>query len=172
MRPFGSAEDLERRRREAVKLLRQGMAPVEVAEQLGVDRRSVRRWRAAFEAGGKKALAARPTPGRPCKLSERERARLEQVLLKGARAAGYPTDLWTCPRVAAVIKKRFRVGYHVDHVGRLLRSMGWSPQKPVRRARERDEKAIRRWVKETWPRVKKRARDKKRRSSSSTRAAS
>lgn len=80
---------------------------------------------------------------------------MERVLLKGAAAAGFPTDLWTCPRVAQVIQKRFGVGYHVDHIGRLLHGLGWSPQKPERRAVERNEAEIRRWAKEDWPRVKK-----------------
>jgi transposase len=80
---------------------------------------------------------------------------LEKALLKGARAAGYATDLWTCPRVAELIARRFGVRYHVDHIGRLLHSLGWSPQKPTRRAIERDEAGIQRWIKEEWPRIKK-----------------
>lgn len=76
--------------------------------------------------------------------------------MRGARAAGFATDLWTCPRVAEVIRRAWGIRYHVDHIGRLLRSMGWTPQKPQRRARERDEDTIRRWVKVEWPRVKKR----------------
>jgi putative transposase len=94
-------------------------------------------------------------PGRPRKLTAAQRARLEKALLRGALAYGFPTDLWTCPRVADLIERRFRVEYHVDHVGRLLHGIGWSPQKPERRARERDEEAIRTWVKTVWPRVKK-----------------
>lgn len=100
-------------------------------------------------------MRARPAPGRPCKLNQAGRGRLGRLLLAGAEKAGYPTDLWTCPRVAGLIRRRFKVRYHVDHVSRLLRSMGWSPQKPERRARERDEEAIRRWVRVEWPRIKK-----------------
>lgn len=155
MRPPGSPQELERRRRRAITFLREGLQPVEVARRLGVDRRSVRRWRASYRGAGERALAARPASGRPTKLDARSRAQLERSLLQGARACGYPTDLWTCPRVAAWIRRRFGVRYHVDHIGRLLRSLGWSPQKPERRARERDEKAIQRWIKETWPQVKK-----------------
>jgi transposase len=81
--------------------------------------------------------------------------RLERELLHGAQAAGFATDLWTCPRVARLIEQRFRVHYHVDHVGRLLHALGWSPQKPTRRAIERDEEGIRRWIKQTWPALKK-----------------
>jgi transposase len=154
MRPHGSPESLERRRHRAIQLLEEGLAPVEVARKLDVDRRSVRRWRASFEAHGAAALAAKPVPGRPPKLKLSQREDLERCLLKGATAFGYHTDLWTCPRVADLIGRRFRVRYHVDHIGRLLRSMGWSPQKPERRARERDEELIQRWGKKDWPRIK------------------
>jgi transposase len=155
MRPRGSPELLEQRRRRAVDLLEEGWAPCEVARELGVDRRSVRRWRASHEAYGTEGLAAKPVPGRPSKLTESNRAKLEEILLQGARAAGYPTNLWTCARVAELIRRRFRVRYHPHHVARLLRAMGFSPQKPERRARERNEDEIQRWVKEEWPRVKK-----------------
>jgi len=155
MRPSGSPETLERRRLQAIALLKKGFMPVEVARRLGVDRRSVRRWRAAHDEAGREGLAARPAPGRPPRLDARARAQLERRLAQGAKACGFATDLWTCPRVAKLIRREFRVQYHVDHIGRLLRSLGWSPQKPERRARERDEKAIRRWVKVDWPRIKK-----------------
>lgn len=155
MRPPGSPEELERRRQRGIALLREGFPPVEVARRLGVDRRSVRRWHARYKRGGAGALAAQPASGRPPKLEARSKTQLQRSLLRGARACGYSTDLWTCPRVAEVIHRQFGVHYHVDHIGRLLHALGWSPQKPERRARERDEKAIQRWVKETWPRIKK-----------------
>jgi transposase len=155
MRPSGSPEELERRRRRAIDLLNQGLMPVEVAQRVGVDRRSVRRWHAAYRKKGGAALTARPAPGRPPVLDRPAQRQLERLLLKGAVAAGFSTDLWTCPRVAQVIERRFGVRYHVDHVGRLLHGLGWSPQKPERRALERDDGAIRRWVRQQWPRVKK-----------------
>ena len=158
MRPHGSPEELQRRRERAVKLLRQGQAPVEVAHLVGVDRRSVRRWRAAFEQGGAESLRARPTPGRPSKLTAEQKQELEQALLEGAQAAGFPTDLWTCRRVGELIRLRFGVRYHVTHMARLLRSLGWSPQKPTRRAIERNEAAIHNWIKHDWPRIKKKPR--------------
>ena len=77
------------------------------------------------------------------------------ALLLGAQAAGFATDLWTCPRVTELIEKQFGVRYHVDHVGRLLHALGWSPQRPERRAAERDEAAIQNWIKSDWPRIKK-----------------
>lgn len=155
MRPFGSPQQLEQRRFRAWALLRRGCPPVEVARRLGVDRRSVRRWKAAARHHGRRALLAQPAAGRPPKLDARARRQLETDLLRGARACGFPTDLWTCPRVAQWIRRRFQVRYHVDHLSRLLHTLGWSPQKPERRARERDEQAIRRWVRSSWPQVKK-----------------
>jgi transposase len=155
MRPSGSPEELERRRTRAIDLLSQGLAPVEVAHMLGVERRSVRRWNAAYRKKGKSALKAKPAPGRPSELDAKAKRQVEQILLKGAQSAGFHTDLWTCPRVAQVIEQRFGVTYHVDHIGRLLHGLGWSPQKPERRAIERDETAIRNWVRHQWPRVKK-----------------
>ena len=172
MRPAGSPEELQRRRRRAIALLREGVAPVDVASRVGVDRRSVRRWNAAFRRHGAAGIAPRPTPGRPCALTETHKRRLERLLLKGAQGCGFATDLWTCVRVAELIRSRFGVQYHVDHIGRLLHALGWSPQKPTRLALERDEAAIARWIKEDWPRVKKTPPAATRRSSSSTKRAS
>jgi len=155
MRPSGSAEFLEQRRLRAVTFLQNGLQPVEIARKIEVDRRSVRRWKAAFLKDGLGAIRAKLLSGRPSKLDPAAKKTLEVTLLQGARAAGYATDLWTCPRVAQVIHKIFGVRYHVDHIGRFLHSLGWSPQKPQRRAIERDEAAIQRWVKATWPKVKK-----------------
>ena len=155
MRPHGSPEALERRRKRAIELFEQGYAPVEVAERLGVARRSVRRWKAAYRKRGEAGIRARPASGRPLKLNARGRRRLERVLLKGAKAACFPTDLWTCRRVAQVIRKAFGVTYHVDHIGRLLRYLGWTPQRPQRRPIERDEARVQGWIREDWPRIKK-----------------
>ena len=158
MRPPGSPEELERRLHRAVALLAEGHGPGEVARMLGVDRRSVRRWKAAYHHQGAQALRARRASGRPPKLAPRHLQQVERVLLKGAKAAGFDTDLWTCPRIAQVMARRFGVRYHVDHLSRLLRALGWSPQKPQRRAVERDEPAIQGWIKKMWPRVKKKPR--------------
>lgn len=155
MRPPGSPQELERRRHRALALLARGDAPVDVAARVGVDRRSVRRWKAAHRAQGVRGVQAKPAPGRPPKLTARQRGQLERLLLKGALAAGFATPLWTCPRVATVIARRFQVRYHVDHLGRVLHAMGWSPQLPARRALERDEAAIAQWIKVRWPQVKK-----------------
>ncbi len=172
MRPTGSPEELERRRLRALALLKEGLLPVEVARRVGVDRRSVRRWKRAARRRGEAGVHAKPAPGRPPKLGPEHKRRLEALLLKGAQAAGFHTDLWTCPRVAELIDRQFGVCYHVDHIGRLLHDLDWSPQKPARRALERDEPAIRRWVHRRWPQVKKTPLAGARQSSSSTKPGS
>lgn len=155
MRPQGSPKELERRRHRAIELLGQGYQPVDVARMVGADRRSVRRWKASYHKTGEKGIHAKPASGRPTKLDQRDLRKLEKTLLKGSKVAGFPTDLWTCPRVAQLIHALFGVRYHVDHIGRLLHALGWSPQKPERRAVERDEEGIKHWVKVEWPRLKK-----------------
>ena len=156
MRPKGTSAELERRRWQAVALLGQGMRPARVARALGTSRASVSRWRQAYEEGGEEALAAKPHPGRRSKLTPAQRARLAKLLLQGARRHGYSTELWTLARVAEVIALAFGVEYDPSQVWRILRAMGWSCQKPERRARERDEEAVRRWREIEWPRIKKR----------------
>lgn len=160
MRPKGSAEALEVRRRIAAKLLQEGKGIREVARLVGASPSAVHGWKRALATGGPEALKAKPHPGRPAKLKAKQKAELEQILLKGAREAGFPTELWTLERVAQVIERRFGVKYHPGHVWKVLRAMGWRAQKPERRARERDEEAIRRWRKEDWPRLKKKRGEK------------
>lgn len=155
MRPFGSPEQLQKRRERAIKLLEKGVAPVEVARQVGADRRSIRRWKAAYQRCGAQGIHAKPAAGRPSRLSEARKRRLTQWLARGAQATGFSTDLWTCPRVGALIQRRWGISYHVDHICRLLRTLGWSPQRPTRVAMERDEERIRTWIRVEWPRIKK-----------------
>lgn len=155
MRPSGTPQELEQRRLRAVQLLDQGFSPVEIARQIGVDRRSVRRWKAAARKGGASAVAAKPAYGRPRRMSARDLTRLRRMLLKGAMTAGLPTDLWTCPRVSWLIHREFGIEYHPAHVSRVLHGLGFSPQKPTRRALERDEARIKAWIEQDWPRVKK-----------------
>ena len=155
MRPHGSPAELESRRRRAVALLRQGVEPHVVAQRLGVDRRSLRRWNRAYRRKGEKGLDARPAPGRPSKLTARQRRTLTEWILKGAEAFGYRTGLWTCKRVVQVIRQRFQVSYHPDHIGRVLRSCGLTPQRPRLRAKERDDQRVRMWVRHEWAAAKK-----------------
>jgi len=156
MRPKGSAEELERRRRRAMDLMDQGMRPAAVARAVGTSRASVTRWRQAVEARGQDALESKPHPGGKSRLRVGQRKRLIRMLLQGTRKHGYGTELWTLARVAEVIAVTFGVEYHPSAVWHILRAMGWSCQKPERRARERDEQAIQRWRQQDWPRIKKR----------------
>lgn len=155
MRPQGSAKVLEARRWRALRLLGEGLGVSEVSRRIGCTRASVYQWRTLQATGGAEAVHVRPTPGRPRRLTARQEARLLTLLGRGAMAAGFSTDLWTTKRVAEVIARRWGVGYHHDHVGRLLHRAGWTVQKPEFRAKERDEGAIRQWVATEWPRVKK-----------------
>ncbi|MBI4603882.1 MAG: transposase [Planctomycetes bacterium] len=127
----------------------------EVARRLNTTITSVFRWSQAHRRGGKKALASRPVPGRPRKLSEMECKQLLNLLLKGAVVYGFTKELWTLKRIARVIHKEFGVSYHPNHVWRILRRCGWSCQVPERRALQRDEKAIEHWKRHTWPVQKK-----------------
>jgi transposase len=155
MRPKGSAEALEVRRMMAGRLLLEGRGVREVSRLTGAVPSSVSRWKQDLEQGGLEALEAKPHPGRSSRLVRKQKQKLEEVLLKGARAAGFPTDLWTLARVTEVIEREFGVQYHPGHVWYILRDMGWSCQKPERRARERDEEAIKQWREKRWTQVKK-----------------
>ena len=151
----GSADLLEDRRKRALALLDSGYSLNEVGRRIGCHASSVMRWRDFRRRGGSPALRVRCSPGRPLKLAQAKRKRLVDLLLPGPSAHGYRTNLWTTARIAAVIQREFGVQYHRDHVGRLMHSLQWSPQKPERRALERNEEAIERWKQKDWPRIKK-----------------
>src|SRR4030042_4608760 len=138
MRPQGSPKLLEERRRSVTTFLNQKLSLHEIARRIGCHASSVMRWRHALQSGGQDALKAKPVPGRPPRLTLKQRKRLVHLLTQGAMAHGYRTELWTTQRIADVIEKNLGVRYHRDHVGRLLRQMGWSHQKPERRAVERN----------------------------------
>ena len=154
MRLPGSARVLEARRHRALALVQQGLSFDAAARRLGCAASAVMRWMRAYRRHGEGGLKVRPTPGRPRRLTVRQEARLLRELLRGAVAHGDGTDLWTTQRIAEVIERQFGVHYHRDHVGRLLARNGWSPQKPERRARGRDEAATARWKSTRWPRAK------------------
>lgn len=155
MRPVGSGAELERRRRRAVRLLQGGHSLSTVARMVGAAVSAVWQWRAIWRRKGEPGLQAKPTPGRPPKLTSRQRQRLPRLLALGAQSYGYPNDLWTTRRIAAVIEREFRVGYHPAQVSRILAQLGWSYQKPERRALERDEAAIAHWKRYRWVEIKK-----------------
>jgi transposase len=159
-RPIGTPLELERRRRRAVDLLHNGESPTVVARILGVDRSSLYRWRQRAEHGPL-ALAAQPHPHRPPALTAEQIQQLERMLVQGAAAHGWPNELWTTQRVADLIHRQFGIRYHHDHVGRFLRQrLGWTPQKPRRVARERDEAAILNWQVEEFPRIAREAQER------------
>jgi transposase len=149
---------LERRRLRAARLLQRALRPAEVARRLGVHRQSVGRWRQQLEREGLTGLKKAARAGRPAKLTAEQLLHLEEELVRGPRAWGYTTELWTTQRVADLIQRRFGVRYHRDHVGRVLAQMEWSCQRPVGRAKERNEARIRRWKRRGWPRIKKKPR--------------
>ncbi len=155
-----------------MSLIDEGKGPTEVAQIVGVNRASIQRWKKARREHGPEALDSKPVPGRPPKLDDEQKSQLIDELTRGARAHGWKTDLWTCPRIAEVIEREFGVRYHVDHIGRLMRQLGWSHKKPARRAKQRDEQAIAQWVRRDWPLVKKTPAAEGRTSSSSTSQAS
>lgn len=123
MRPQGSAQRLERRRRRALKLLGQGRSLREVACLVACAASSVMRWRNSWLQGGDDALQPRKAPGRPHKLTAAQRRQLAALLRKGAQAHGFATDEWTAVRVAQLIQRRFHVDYHTGHIGRLMNTL-------------------------------------------------
>jgi len=155
MRPVGTGVELERRRIRAIELLREGHQPLEVSRLLDVDRRSIRRWKFAYQHNGRRGLKARPIPGRPALLTSKQRAKLVRWVLQGPESFGFETSLWTCKRIGDLIHQRFGVRYHAHHIARLLTSSGLSPQRPQRVAKERSDQRVRIWLTKTWPAVKK-----------------
>jgi transposase len=159
MRPTGTQKQLEKRRIHAINLLQNGHGIRQTARMVGASPSSVVRWQDAYKKGGQKALASKPPPSRPCKLSNEQFAKLQGLLLKGPQAYCYKTNLWTLRRIAQLIKKHFGQSYQPSGVWYVLCRMGWSCQKPENRARERNEQAIATWRKKDWPRIKKSPQD-------------
>lgn len=171
--PAGVRRDfaaLEKRRWEAMRWLEKGLSQAETARRVQVVRQSVGRWARQYRQEGRASLKRAGRAGRKPLLSDRDRRRLAQLLLKGPEALGYETPLWTCPRVRHLIEQEFAIRYHEGHVWKVLIGLGWSPQRPTGRARERHEDRIRIWKKKTWPALKKKPAGKAVPSSSSTKA--
>ena len=162
---------LAARRRRAGRLFDQGHSQAEVARRLGVTRVSAKRWYDAWSRAGPAGLESTGPLGRRPELEESDWLEVEQVLLGGAQLAGFDADLWTLRRVADVIESTTGIAFHPGHVWRVLRSRGWSLQRPTTRARERDEDRILEWRKKDWHRLKKTSVHEER-SSSSTKQAS
>ena len=154
-RPRRDFHGLEVRRQRAAQRFAAGDSQAAVARRLHVSRQSVSRWYGQWKTGGGAALRAAGRAGRKPRLSAEQRVQLEAALRRGARAHGFLTELWTLPRIAQVIARQTGVRYHPGHVWRLLRALHWTLQRPARRAQERNEAAIRQWVRTRWPAVKK-----------------
>src|SRR5262245_15970067 len=153
----GSRRDfaaLEARRLQAAELFARGVSQAAVARQLGVTTAAANHWHQAWRGEGRRGLKAAGRAGRKPRLALEDLRRIEVALRAGPEAHGFPTVLWTLPRVAVVIKRRTGVAHHPGHVWRVLRGLGWSLQRPARRARERDDGAIMAWKKQRWPRKK------------------
>jgi len=145
----------EGRRLRAWELSQAGWSQTAIAEALGVTPGAISQWLKRARHGGVAALYRRKAAGAKRRLSTEQLARLPELLTRGAEAYGFRGDIWTRGRVVEVIWREFGVRYTPTHVGRILRACGWTLQKPIRRARQRDEEVIRRWQEERWPEVKK-----------------
>jgi transposase len=141
---------------QAAKLFEAGKSQADVARAVGVSREAVSQWYHHWSDGGRQALVGAGRAGRRPRLSDEQITELEKALLEGPQANGFPTDLWTLARVADVIESRFGVAYSQTQTWDILRRrLGWSRQRPARRALERDDEAIVTWIKNDWPRIKK-----------------
>src|SRR5215207_3747690 len=144
----------EGRRLRAFELKERGWKQTEIAEALGVTEGAVSQWMKRAREQGVEGLRHKPPPGATPRLSEDERAKLPELLAQGAEAHGFRGEVWTCERVATVIRREFGVSYHPAHVSRMVRALGFSLQKPQRRAEQRDEEAIEHWKEKKWPSLK------------------
>jgi Transposase and inactivated derivatives len=148
-------KEREQRRIKAGKLFMQGISQAEVARALSVSRQSTGRWHQTYLDEGLEGLEHKGQIGRPSKMTGFQKERLQAVLAKGARKYGFALDLWTLPRIAKVIEKEFEIKYRTTHIWWIMSSLGWSCQRPAKRAIERDEEKIRNWKKIEWRRIKK-----------------
>src|SRR5215216_4486600 len=145
----------EGRRLRALELKQRGFKQTQIAEALGVTEGAVSQWMKRAREEGAEALRHKPPPVAPSRLSDEQRARLPELLAQGVQAHGFRGEVWTCERVAIVIRREFGVSYHPAHVSRVVRALGLSLQKPQRRAEQRDEEAIDNWKEKKWPSLKK-----------------
>lgn len=159
---FVPADWREWRRLRALQLKEQGWFQRHIAKALGVSEDTVSRWMIRASAGGPETLLAHPSPGHPPKLSSAQKGLIPEFLWHGPESYGFRGAVWTCARISRVIEEEFGIRYHKDHVGRLLKELGWTPQMPIRRAIQRDEEAIERWRKTVWPELLRRAKRERR----------
>lgn len=148
-------DGLQKRRMRAANMLRRGRTQAEVADKLGVSRQSVSRWATTIASTGDVGLRKAGRAGRLPRLDIEQRAKLVSSLKAGALAAGYGTDLWTLKRVRRLIEEQTGLRYSESGVWHVLANLGFSCQRPVGRALERDEAAIEHWKRKRWPALKK-----------------
>ena len=152
MRTMGSNRQVDERRKRGLALLHDGLTAKQVASRVGTSVRTVQRWAKAAQAGKPRE---RQRPGPKPRLQARQLQRLARQLQRGARAHGYAEDHWTLDRIAHLIWTLFGVRFHPSGVWWVMQRMGWSSQKPIRQAVQRDEAAIAAWIETDWPRIKK-----------------
>src|SRR5882724_10468155 len=155
--PFDPCDSPAWRRQQAWRLSQLGWKSCDIAVALSASRGAVSRWLSSARHGGVDALLSRPIPGRPPRLTPEQRRQVPDFLWHGAEAYGFRGDVWTCGRIAQVIQWELGVSYHKDHVSRLMKDLGWTPQIPVTRAIQRDEAAIERWRELVWPELQQKA---------------
>jgi len=171
--PRRDFQGLEQRRKQAGRLFAAGkMILAQIARELKASRQSVSRWYADWRRGGSSALRGAGRAGRKPKVDRGQLKKVDRALRQGAKAHGFPTDLWTLRRVGAVMERVTGVRYHPGHVWKVLGAMEWTLQRPGKQARERDKGKVELWVKQRWPAVKKTLVAVKPGSSSRTRVAS
>lgn len=153
MRPHGSACELEKRRRLAVARINEGYTQISVARFLGVNYRTVRHWCRRYRQHGDEGLDAKPHPGRKPKLTPRQQRSVLTWFRRSPQSFGFDSDLWTAPRVADVIERKWGVKFHPRYLNHWLTQRGITPQKPQRRPRERNQQRIDRWLAVEWPRI-------------------
>lgn len=150
------------RRLSAADRFAQGRTRAEVAKEFGVSWNSAHAWYREWQKGGAEALQPQGKPGPASKFTDEDRERLRVWLMEGAMKHGYTNELWTLRRIGNLVRDKLGKTASPSEIWRLLRAMNWSPQKPQRRARERDEAKIQEWKTQTWPRLKQKAKDEQR----------
>ncbi len=147
---------MEERRLEGGRLLKVGkLSQAEIARQLGVSRVTVSDWAKIIKAKGIRGLRKRKAAGSQSKLNSMQKQKLKHMLDRGALANGFPTDRWTLERVRQLIQQKFEITYHPNYLNRLLRKLGFSPQKPLPQAIEQEKELVQAWLQRDWPRIKK-----------------
>jgi transposase len=148
-------DEATKKRVRAGRLLQRGKKPAEIALDVGVARQTVYTWKAIFDEGGIDALRAVPLRGRPAQLDATQLDEVRRAVLQNPTEHGFGTELWTLKRVGVVIKRMHGIKFSQTQIWRILGSLGLSPQKPDKRAIERNEDVVRSWKRNKWPALKK-----------------